>query len=418
MGRRVAFGAAVVVLLGAATFAALGFWPWPRLNDPRPRPAAVRMWTTSDTLHPGESLGDVFGRHGIGSQMLADLADRLHFDPRRLRAGLVFRFGHRDSASTPDDVTIRTAPDEETRLRRSEDRWVAERRAIRWTAHVVRVEGRVATSLYDAMNAATGTEPLDPDLRVRLAWDLADVFAWEVDFTRDLQPEDRFTVVFEREISERGESRVGRILATELGVGSRSLTAYHFEASAGQSRYFDEAGQSLRRAFLRAPVEFRRIASNFSKSRLHPILGIWRRHEGVDYAAGSGTPVMAAGEGTVTSAGWAGGYGRMIEIRHQNGIATRYGHLSRFATGIGAGSRVHQSDVIGYVGSTGLATAPHLHYEFRMNGAARDPAKVDLGTGDPVPPQEMAAFLRERDRLRLMLRPHSAVSGRATAGRV
>ncbi len=417
MGRKVAFGAAVVVLLGAATFAALGFWPWPRLNHQRPTLPVARVWVTNDTLHPGESLGDVFGRHGIGTQMLADLAGRLHFDPRRLRAGLVFRFGHRDSASAPNDVTIRTAPDEETRLLRSEDRWVAERRPIRWTGHTARVEGRVATSLYDAMTAAAGTEPLDPDLRVRLAWDLADVFAWEVDFTRDLQPEDRFAIVFERETSERGESRLGRILATDLQVGPRRLTAYRFDASAGQVQYFDEAGQSLRRAFLRAPVEFRRVASNFSKSRFHPILGIWRRHEGVDYAAGSGTPVMAAGDGTVASAGWAGGYGRMIEIRHQNGITTRYGHLSAFARSLRAGGRVHQGEVIGYVGSTGLATAPHLHYEFRMNGAARDPAKVDLGTGDPVPPKDMAAFRRERDRLRLILRPQSAMVGRAIAGR-
>ncbi len=413
MGRKVASAAAVVVLLGAATFAALGSWPWSRLTDRRPPAPAVRGWIARDTLHPGESLGDVFGRHGIGAQVLADLANRLTLDPRRLKAGLVFRFGQRDSAAAPDSVTIRTAPDEETRLLRSDDRWVAERRAIRWTSHPVRLEGRVATSLYDALTGARSTEPLDPDLRLRLAWDLADVFAWEVDFTRDLQPADSFAVVVEQETSERGETRLGRILATEMAVGPRRLTAFRFESRTAAGQYFDDAGQSLRRAFLRAPVEFRRIASRFSRSRFHPILGIWRRHEGVDYAAGSGTPVMAAAEGTVMSAGWAGGYGRLIELRHQNGITTRYGHLSGFARGLRAGLRVHQSQVIGYVGASGLATAPHLHYEFRMNGAARDPARVELGTGDPVPPGDMAAFGLERGRLRILLHPQSASAKQA-----
>ena len=416
MGRKVAYSVAVVVLLGATAFAALDFWPWPRLNDQRRLPSAPRGWIASDTLHAGESLGDVFGRHGIGAQVLADLVGRLTFDPRRLKAGLVIRFGHRDSAVTADSVTIRTAPDEETRLLRSDDRWLAERRSIQWASHPVRVEGQVVTSLYDALAGAGATEALDADFRIRLAWDLADVFAWEVDFTRDLQPNDRFAVVAERQTSERGEVRPGRILATDLGVGSRHLTAYRFEPHGGAAQYFDEAGQSLRRAFLRAPVEFRRIASRFSRSRFHPILGIWRRHEGIDYAAGAGTPVMAAGEGSVASAGWAGGYGRMIELKHQNGITTRYGHLSGFARGLRTGVRVHQGEVIGYVGESGLATAPHLHYEFRRNGAARDPSSVDLGTGDPVPNGDMAAFLVERDRLRTLLHPQSAAARRAVAG--
>lgn len=409
MGRKVAFGAAVAVLLGATAFAALDFWPWPRLGDRPPGPATPRLWVRSDTLHPGESLSDVFGRHGIGAGVLSDLADRLHFDPRRLKAGLILRFAHRDTASVPEHVTIRTAPDEETRLRRADDKWVAERREIRWTPHTVRLEGRIATSLYEAMDGATASESLDGDARVRLAWDLADVFQWSIDFTRDIQPEDRFAVVFERETSERGEARIGRILATEFSVGGRTLTAFRFEPTTDAPQYFDDRGQSLRRAFLKAPVEFRRISSRFSRSRFHPILGIWRRHEGIDYSAGTGTPVMAAGDGTITTAGWSGGYGRLIDVRHQNGISTRYGHLSGFAKGVRSGARVHQGEVIGFVGSTGLATAPHLHYEFRQNGAARDPARVDLGNGEPVATALMAAFTTERDRLRLLLHPAAPI---------
>ena len=162
----------------------------------------------------------------------------------------------------------------------------------------------------------------------------------------------------------------------------------------------------MKRAFLRAPVEFRRVSSGFSRSRLHPILGVWRRHEGVDYAAASGTPVLAAGDGTILTAGWSGGFGRMVEIRHRNGVTTRYAHLRGYPQGVRPGARVSQGAVVGYVGSSGLATSAHLHYEFRQNGAARDPSRIDLGNGEPVPAADLAAFRVERDRLRALLFPN------------
>jgi murein DD-endopeptidase MepM/ murein hydrolase activator NlpD len=255
------------------------------------------------------------------------------------------------------------------------------------------------------MATATASEPLSADERVRIAWDLADVFAWEIDFTRDIQPDDRFAVVLEREASDRGERRLGRILASELAVAGRRFTAYRFEGAESGGLYFDEAGASLRRAFLRAPVEFRRISSRFSSSRYHPILQIWRRHQGIDYAAAAGTPVLAAGDGVAVTVGWSGGYGRLVELRHRNGHTTRYGHLRGFARGLRPGGRVRQGVVIGYVGASGLATAPHLHYEFRRNGTARDPARVDLGTGSPVPPAAYPSFVAERRRLEDLLKP-------------
>ena len=173
----------------------------------------------------------------------------------------------------------------------------------------------------------------------------------------------------------------------------------------------------MRRAFLRAPVEFRRVSSGFSRSRRHPILNIWRRHQGVDYAAASGTPVMAAGDGTVRTAGWSGGYGKMIEIQHRNGITTRYAHLKGYARGIRPGARVTQGAVVGYVGWSGLATSAHLHYEFRQNGAARDPSRVELGIGEPVPAARLAAFQAERDRLRSLLFPSNPVPAAVAADR-
>jgi murein DD-endopeptidase MepM/ murein hydrolase activator NlpD len=223
-----------------------------------------------------------------------------------------------------------------------------------------------------------------------------------VDFSRDVQPGDRFRVVFERLVSPEGELRLGRILASDLEVAGRRLTAFRFD-SGGRSALFDAEGNSLRRAFLRAPVEFRRISSTFARARRHPVLGTFRRHQGTDYAAGRGTPVMAASEGMVLRAGRAGGYGNLIELRHRSGITTRYAHLRGFARGVRAGARVSQGQVIGYVGSTGLSSGPHLHYEFRVNGVARDSRRVALGNGEPLPAARRPAFERERDRLLALL---------------
>jgi murein DD-endopeptidase MepM/ murein hydrolase activator NlpD len=251
--------------------------------------------------------------------------------------------------------------------------------------------------------------------RRRLAWDLADVYAWQVDFTRDIHPGDRFQVVFERLVSEDGEVRVGRVLAGDLTISGKSLTAFRFGGENGRGAlYYDDQGNSLRRAFLRAPVEFRRISSNFARLRYHPLLGLSRRHEGTDYAAAPGTPVMAAGDGVVLRVGRAGGYGNLIELRHLNGITTRYGHLRGFARNIRSGARVQQGQVIGYVGSTGLATGPHLHYEFRMNGVPKDSRRVNLGSGSPVASPDRTAFEQERDRLLLLLH-HSDSTGAQSA---
>jgi murein DD-endopeptidase MepM/ murein hydrolase activator NlpD len=192
------------------------------------------------------------------------------------------------------------------------------------------------------------------------------------------------------------------VLAADLTMSGKSLTAFRFESD-GHSAFYDANGNSLRRAFLRAPVQFRRISSTFARARFHPVLGITRRHEGTDYAAAPGTPVMAAGDGVVLRAGRAGGYGNLIELRHRNGITTRYGHLRGFARGIHAGARVEQGQTIGYVGSTGLATGPHLHYEFRVNGVARDSRRVELGNGAPIRDGLRAEFQTERDRLLVLL---------------
>jgi len=410
---------ALVVLVGAAVSARTGYWPWPRLTDrnaptfaaasvlPSP-PTGPAFIETLDTLHRGETIGELLVRHGISGLDLSRF-DRATLDPRRLRAGLVFAIGRTHLDSQPSRVQVQTSPERLVTFTRGADSWQAGTESIPWTAEPIRIEGQIDNSLYEALDAQVSDEQLDAGDRVRLAWDLADVFAWQVDFTRDIQPGDHFTVLFERLASPEGETRLGRILASDLTIGGKRLTAVRFD-SAATGAFFDADGNSLRRAFLRAPVEFRRISSGFSGARFHPVLGTWRRHEGTDYAAAPGTPVMAAGDGTVLRAGVAGGYGNLIELRHRSGITTRYGHLRGFARGVHAGSHVSQGQVIGYVGSTGLATGPHLHYEFRVNGVARDSRRVDLGRGAGLSPALRPAFDHERDRLLELLRPHQSVA--------
>lgn len=412
----------VVLILGAAAFFGMsGKWPGHRLPSTPPEPVTAPSPTdgfteTLDTLHRGETLSDLFARHNVAGVDFHRLDPALSLNPRRLRPGLVFTFRRSVGDSSPTHIVVRPTPDQRVTFRRTTDVWNAEIQPIRWTPQEMRIDGEINNSLYEAMDAGVRDEQLDSGNRLRLAWDLADVYAWEIDFTRDIRPGDRFQVVFERLVSEDGEIRFGRVLASDLTISGKSLTAFRFTTAAAKSAlYFDTAGGSLRRAFLRAPVQFRRISSNFARARFHPVLGRVRRHEGTDYAAGPGTPVMAAGDGVVLRAGWAGGYGNLIELRHLNGITTRYGHLRGFARKVRRGMRVDQGQVIGYVGATGLASGPHLHYEFRINGVAKDSRRVKIGGGAPVPNAERAAFEQERDRLLAALRQPPGVAAHPDA---
>jgi murein DD-endopeptidase MepM/ murein hydrolase activator NlpD len=413
--RKLGLSAAALVFGASAFFGLSGRWPWHRLEPPSVAPASLppappAYTETQDTLHGGETLSDLFARHNISFDF-KQLDSRLLLNPRRVRAGLVFSFRQPLGDSTPNHISVRTSPEQRVVFTRISDNWNASAQPIRWQTQETRMEGVIDNSLYEALEAGVADEQLDTGNRRRLAWDLADVYAWQVDFTRDIQPGDSFRVVFERRVSQDGEVRLGNVLASDLTMSGKRLTAFRFGGVAGGSAlYYDDQGGSLRRAFLRAPVEFRRISSNFARRRFHPVLGLTRRHEGTDYSAAPGTPVMAAGDGIVLRAGRAGGYGNLIELRHVNGITTRYGHLRSFARNIRRGVRVVQGQVIGYVGSTGLATGPHLHYEFRENGIPRDSRRVTLGTGSPVPAKDRAAFEQERDRLLRMLEQPGTVT--------
>jgi murein DD-endopeptidase MepM/ murein hydrolase activator NlpD len=223
----------------------------------------------------------------------------------------------------------------------------------------------------------------------RLALDLADVYAWDVDFNTEIQRGDSFRVVVEKLSLDGAFARYGRILAAELVRGDRVLRAYRHEGAAG-SGYYDAEGRPLRKAFLRSPLRFTRISSRFSASRLHPALQVRRAHLGFDYAAPAGTPVSAAADGLVTAAGWMGGYGRTVRLRHANGYETLYGHLSR--VDVRPGQRVAQGTRLGAVGSTGLSTGPHLDYRMSRDGRFVDPLRLEAPPAEPIAGAERSAF--------------------------
>jgi murein DD-endopeptidase MepM/ murein hydrolase activator NlpD len=229
----------------------------------------------------------------------------------------------------------------------------------------------------------------------QLALDLAEIFAWDVDFHTEIQPGDSFRVALDKLYLDGAFRRYGRIDAAELNRGARTLRAVYFESSSGNGFYAPD-GTPMRKAFLRSPLRFIRISSRFSNARRHPILKIVRPHHGVDYAAPRGTPVQAAADGRVVAAGRRGGYGKTVRLRHANGYETMYGHLSSFR--VRSGQRVCQGDVIGRVGATGIATGPHLDYRMFKNGIAVDPLRVRLPPAPPIPLAERAAFQAARDR--------------------
>ena len=250
------------------------------------------------------------------------------------------------------------------------------------TSEIKYSSGTIKTSLWDAM--------IDGGLHPNLAVQLSEVFAWTVDFF-GLQKGDNFKVIYE-ELSIEGKSLgTGKIYGAQFNRSGSSITAIPFIQD-GRESFFDIDGNSLRKAFLKAPLVFSRISSHFSSARMHPILRIVRPHYGVDYAAPIGTPVHAIGDGRVISATNEGGAGRMVKIQHNSVYATGYMHLSRFGDGISAGKFVKQGDIIGYVGSTGLSTGPHLDFRFYKNGSPVDPLKVDAPPVEPVTEENKAKF--------------------------
>jgi len=234
-------------------------------------------------------------------------------------------------------------------------------------ADTVLIRGFVRSSLYDAIRTA-GVRALPQPAHAELAWRLADIFEYRVDMSRDLEPGDEVRIVVERSLYPNGWVRSSEVLAARLTVSGSPVEAIRYRRGA----YVDRWGRSLRASFLRAPLSYRRLSSAFGM-RFHPILGRWREHRGIDYAAVAGTPVRSVGDGIVIFAGRKGSYGNLVEVSHPGGVVTRYAHLRGFGRGTRPGARVRVGQTVGYVGSTGLSTGPHLHFEMLVNGRYTDP---------------------------------------------
>ena len=246
------------------------------------------------------------------------------------------------------------------------------------------MSGTIDSSLFGAVNAAGGSDGL--------AVALADVFKYDIDFVNEVQPRDRFAVAYQQQWQDGAFVRDGEILAAEFVNKGKTFRAVRYIMPDGSTEYFTPDGHSVRKAFLRFPVAFGRVSSGFNLSRRHPVLKTVRAHKGIDFAAPVGTPIKAAGSGRVIFRGVKGGYGNAVILAHAGSVTTLYGHMSRFTRGLRVGDKVKQGEVIGYVGMTGLATGPHLHYEYRVGGVHRNPATVPLPKAETIPAKLRADF--------------------------
>lgn len=265
-------------------------------------------------------------------------------------------------------------------------RFIAQQRALNPTPQTVQRTGTIKSSLYGATD--------DAGIPDAIANQLARIFSTDIDFHIDLRRGDRFSVVYEMLYQDGEYLRPGRVLSAEFMNNNKKFEAFLFTDAEGNEGYYSAEGQNRAKSFLRSPLAFSRISSGFG-GRMHPIFRNWRAHTGVDFAAPRGTPVWATADGVIEYAGVKGGYGNVVEIRHSGSVTTLYGHLSAFAAGMRKGTRISQGQTVAYVGATGFATGPHLHYEFKIAGAHQDPMRVALPKADPLAAKYRAAFLSQ-----------------------
>jgi murein DD-endopeptidase MepM/ murein hydrolase activator NlpD len=331
----------------------------------------------SVTVKSGQTLSTIFETEGIGNSECVELLG-LSRDTARLRN---LRPGEKlnllkDSEGQLAELHYELDETHTLQVRRNDDHLEAFTVAAELERRPAQAIGVVDSSLFAAAQKA--------GLSNRLTMEFADLFGYDVDFALDLREGDRFVVIYDELYKNGQKVRDGNIVAAEFATQGRTYRAMRYEDVDGNVAYYTPEGQSLRKAFVRTPVDFARISSGFNLKRRHPILNIIRAHKGVDYAAAIGTPVKATGDGRVEFVGMKGGYGRVIMLKHGAQVETVYGHLSKFRSGLAVGQPVQRGQVIGYVGMSGLATAPHLHYEFRINGIHQNPVTVALPRANPL----------------------------------
>ena len=356
-----------------------------------PAEPAAPQWS-SVTVSAGDTLSILFQNAGLSANTLHAVINSSKEAKAftRLRVGQQVDFKVDDSGQL---LSMRSQLNtlETIHINRDGENYVFRKDVLEPEVSTRFASGHINSSLFVAAQNA--------GLSHNLTMQMANVFGYDVDFAREIRQGDNFELLFEEKHVDGQRVGTGNILAARFTNRGRTFTAVRYTDSKGNSSYYRADGTSMRKAFIRTPVEFARISSRFNPNRRHPVLNKIRAHKGVDYAAATGTPIKATGDGRVVHVGRKGGYGNTIVIKHGQSYQTLYAHMSRYASGIRAGSDVTQGQIIGYVGMTGLATGPHLHYEFQVNGRHVDPLSVKLPASDPIPKSERTAFLAHSNQL-------------------
>jgi murein DD-endopeptidase MepM/ murein hydrolase activator NlpD len=342
-------------------------------------------WRTFE-IRSGDTLSSLFRKAGFNDGIMLSVinGDGEATKLQKLYAGEKIRFATDDEGKLAA-LELQRDRLESLKIEKTGDTFKGETVVRKPDAKPAFVAGEIDGSLYVAAREA--------GLDDRLAMEMAGIFGWNIDFVYDVRKGDTFEVVYEELYLDGEKFRTGNILSARFVNRGEEVVALRYTDSNGDTDYYSPDGSSMRKAFLRTPINAR-VSSSFNLQRRHPVLDVVRPHEGTDYAAPPGTPIKAAGDGRVSFAGWKGGYGRTVILHHGDNITTLYAHMSRLGKGIRTGSRVKQGDTIGHVGSSGMVTGPHLHYEFRVNGSPRNSRTVKLPDAKPVPKTEMARFQR------------------------
>lgn len=337
------------------------------------------------TIKSGDNLSSVFGRMGLNDRDIYELFDgnKSAKDLRSIAPGQKIEFLV-DTQGKLQELKYYKNNLDSLKFTRNETGFTSQQISLKPEIKRSFRQGTINSSLFLAGKQA--------GLPTNLTMELANIFGYDIDFAQDIQKGDQFKVMFEEQYLENKKIGTGVILSAEFTNGGKTYRAVRYTNKDGLTRYYAPDGKGLNKAFLRMPVEFARISSGFSLGRLHPVLNTIRAHKGTDYAASTGTPIMSTGDGKITFAGRQGGFGNCIVIQHGQGYETLYGHMSRFGKGITNGTRVSQGQVIGYVGMTGLASGPHLHYEFHVNGQVRNPVTVELPKSVGIAANEKERF--------------------------
>ncbi|HEX6438927.1 MAG TPA: peptidoglycan DD-metalloendopeptidase family protein [Candidatus Binatia bacterium] len=385
---------------------------FPRASQSDPRYHALNEDSATESpaksidlaLRRGDTLHGALLRHGLTPASARELIKELQpfYNPRRMRAGDTFRLllDHGNGIQGVEHSTNGAV----IRVMSTESGWIATRHELPFVRRSKVVRGNIRDSLFE--------DGVDAGLSPSEIHQLVNLFEYDIDFFSDLRRGDDFSVIFEEKQYANGQREKGKLLAAEIQAGGSPYQIFYYRGKNQKGSYYDKRGEALAKAFLRAPLNYQRISSPFRINRSHPIFRTIRPHQAIDYAAPAGTPVVAIGDGEVTFSGTRGGYGQMVEIRHDDGYVSRYAHFSKIPKGIRTGKSITRGEVVGYVGQTGHATGPHLHFEMLKRGQKINFLDLKLASADRLTGSELQEFFAMRDqKLALLQSSVAAASG-------